>query len=351
MKTSPRIYLFHGSDSLGSFSHLGKWIDLFLKKHPEGRVGTIEFSEVELNDLVVKISEHIEVNTLFPAPKLLVIKRFCSRDKGRVLTYSKKLVELLETFLPSLDEDTTILLWEERNIPANHHFMKYLLNLEAQEKAVIKHFLLPDRARVWRYAQDYLSENGCRFAPECRAWFMEQYFNLEQKQRQEAGLRYNEELVIDLRSWWLRQMLDGSIIYARNPEISLKELQDLSIEISPQVQIFDMIREIEQKRWDKARLAYLKISEDSQESDYFGYFGALRWFYNNQLKSRRIDQEFAEYGLRLMGEIELFSKNSLIPKEFLIDQLIGCLEEYELTGKERSLVDLRKVWLTRAGKY
>lgn len=350
MKSSPRIYLFHGSDSLASFKNLRKWIQLFMEKHPDGRVGILEVDELELNDLVGRISENIEVNTLFPSPKLLVIKRFLSRDKGKSLVYSKKLVEVLSGYLPGLDDDTTILLWEERNIAVTHHFYKFISGLEASEKAKVYHFSVPDKNGVWRYAQEYLMASGYKMSLECRSWLTEQYGNLEQKQRQEAGLRYGDELKFDQRSWWLKQLLDGSIIYAKNHEILLKELQDLSVEINPQIQIFNVIKEIELRRWGAARALYNKLCEGGEEGELFAYFGALRWFFNNQLKSRGNGRGMAEYGQRLMGEIELISKNGLVPNEILIDLVINCLENYDLSGQEKSLLDMRKVWLSRSGR-
>ncbi len=345
MPARPRLYLFHGSDSHASLRALQNWVRLFSQKHGDATRYFFDADELTLDQLQREVAGVLEGATLFPVPKLLVIRRLSQLDRSAVAKSSQALVDLLQERLRFIDQEVTILMWEERLLSANHPTVRRFTEWEKAGLAEIRAFRLPSGS-VLRLALSYAKEQGYALTREAAQWLQEQYQLLEQEARLEQRLRSGDELGRDLRGWWLHGLLDSAMLRATGEVITLQDLTVGTQEVAILPQAFRFAQAVGDGKWQQARQLLRQLEQHStDEGVFFSWYAALRW----QVTGRpgRIGPGQVQHLLELLAEIELVSKNFQIPHAWLVDVLLLRLEAGSQGGENRTLFDPKRLWLAQ----
>lgn len=329
----PRAFLFYGTDSRTSLKALKQWEEAFLTKHGNTSRYIINADGLSDTEIKIKLADYLQGQTLFPIPKLIVIKRVTARDKGATSTTSKVVGEVLEGHLSLLDDQVTVAIWEEKGLREKHPLLLLFSRLEKEGLAKVKLFTVPDERRVSAKVEAYVAQQEGLITKEASLWIQNMYQLIGKRSRLDKRLKYDQELLEDTRSWWLYGLLDSALLAAPGKELS-KELLERLYEPESAVGVFEVVQAISGKRWDVARrlLRELEGGDDS----YFSFCAALRWQAQSKMRG-----EYAEDILRLVVEMELIMKNFSLSPAWLADVMVERLQ----SNAHQMIMPARKLWL------
>jgi hypothetical protein len=327
----PKIFLFHGNDTRASLAELGRWRGAFAQKYDGAGVAVIEADEGDSAAVRGQISSSLTTHSLFAEPRFTVVRRANSLKPAA----QKELVTTLSSALPGMVEGSVLVVWEDALLKDSSSLLKW-----AKERAEVKEFAVPD-ARV--LVERAIKELGRSITPEARAWLIQWCKQQEKVQRVESRLKATERIAADRRVWELPSLLESAaLMVAETRPVEVPQLeQALTLNELP-VSPFEIVNAVQAGGWEKAgELAKQFGARD--EKGYYGLATLLRMHFERELQGR--GKDMAWYGLQLLAEIELASKNVGVQPGWLFDLLFRRCAEYPLHGS-RPLLSPRRLWLS-----
>jgi DNA polymerase III delta subunit len=326
----PRLYLFHGSDTQQSRGELVRWLTAFGKKYGTATQYRIEAGGVSYDEVVQRLVQALQTDSLFAEPKLLVLEYFSASFKPAQL---REMLTFLSAGVHRLDEAITIVWWDDRRLAENNPVRVWFAEHTAQGTAEIKEFQVQTvRQQLKRLlAQDVVT-------PEAGRWLEEYSARSEREQRMNAKLRANEAMVQDMRGWELNQLIEQArLLTPEGASLDVPALEQVALLHNEVVSPFTVVNAVARHDWEAARTALRQLNaEDS--NIYFVLLQALvrhaRALAHGEERSRL---------LGWLAEIELVSKNLTLPLSWLFELLFLRAQLDERGG---GLLDPRRVWLT-----
>lgn len=343
---TPRAFLFHGPDSRASAQALARWRSVFLGKFGETTLYVLEADELSADGFAEHFGKSLRVQTLFPEPRLIVVKRLTSQEKAGGGAYTKRFLEDMDAALGGLGAETTVALWEPRALSVTHPLARRFQEWQDEGRAKVQHFALPEGRGVVRLANAYLGRYDQYLSTEAESWLVSQYRRLEKQMRLARRLKAREELVEDERGWWLAQLLESASLNAAQ-EVGLADLEAGQATLEDPVGPFEFGGAVAAGRWEQARYLLSRILQDNEEGELFGLVAALRWQLERQPGS--LTAERARYGLRLLAEAEIVAKNSTAGLSWLLTLWLLRLEAVT-RAQQPSLLEPRRLWLAQRGR-
>jgi hypothetical protein len=338
------LHFFYGSDSVASSEALRSWSRLFADKYGTGTRYIVEADELTSESLLRQLAALIESRTLFAEPQLIILKRVSALDVGNSQAASRALAAYLAKHTGEFAADLVLLQWEPTDFPANHPLLRAWKEWEGAGKAVLHAASSPTLAHVVPFAQRYLKTWHRQLEPAAARWLQEQYGLYEQHLRLRSGLKKNDPLLRDERTWWLRHILSTAALLSAGEAISKPVLQQATEEMGSLATPFDILRAVEKRNWDEAFRYLKRYGEHLTDSgDWYACAGAFRWFWENEWERRRTP--YAQYAMRLLGEMEVAVKNSLGEPGWLMELYLCRLQEYNQSRESRPLLPPRRLWL------
>jgi hypothetical protein len=341
----PRLYLFCGSDSQASLAACATWVRLFQKKYGTLSLFAFEADEMAFDDLSAQLAKSLETQTLFASPKLIVVKRASHLDKGTGTKSAQHLMEILKARAAFLDEEITVVFWEDKRLAETHPIIRAMQEWSLSGVAEVRMFQLP-QGDIRKLSQSYLRKQGYEIEEDAVRWLQNQYVQIEKEARLLQRLKGGEELKSDTRGWWLYGLLDGAILRSATHTVRLADIRAGTEEIQAPVSVFMVTQAIARLDWGSARgLARQLEQADSDDGTYFTLYAALRWQVAN--KPFVGGTRMRTYALKLLGEIELVSKNTTIPHAWLLDLFLLRLKHGQEGEDFSEIFSPRLLWLAQ----
>lgn len=337
-----RIHLFYGTDSWASLQALHTWVSLFQKKYGEATFYSIEADELPADEVYKKVAAILQTDALFALPKLLLIKRLSSQAKASRFSNIERVLEVIESQLPTLDATTTILFWEPRDLSPAQPILKKMQEWSAQQKARLYPFNLPTAATLGKTVGKYLAPLGLEVEAKALNWLREQYLFREQEQRIQNRLKSGEMLSEDYRGWWLRQLLETTFLLTENSPITLSSFERAQTRVEATLSPFSLSDAFLRGEWQQA--LYLLDQAQKQGQDDSFYFGLLAIVRSQVERRSSLSARKRRQLLQLIAEVELISKNTALAPEIVCTLLV--LRMREGSTENLSLIDSRKLWLS-----
>lgn len=339
MASQPRVYLFHGTDSRASSLALQRWEAVFREKYGETTRYVLQADELSPEQLGKSLEEVLDGTSLFPEPKLLIVKRATAGEKGKVAPYSKILIQFFDSRVKKLTSEVTIAFWEEKQLAETNLFYQWFVQQGENKLAKITLYSVPHWREVGQVAQKYLGNLGFTLSADAQRWLVQRYQEQEKQARLAKRLKSTDLLLEDERSWWLYQLLDSSLLRAHTQQLEQKDLEEGAMNLVDGVSVFEIVNVITSNNWKQAR-QLLRLWEDgvTDDSSYFGLYALLRMHYGRRNQ---------EYEMTLMAEIEIIVKNYTLPHAWILDLLISRLEAHSSTKSTESLLPARTLWLAQ----
>lgn len=336
-KAAPRFFLFHGNDTLLSRKSLKQWEDLFAQKHADTTRYRIFTDDLNSADFAARLNQVAHDQPLFEDASLCVIYRPTALEKNRTGVYTEAILKNMQSLLKREASSVTVLVWEARRLPEEHHLKKWFAEHEERGLAKVYEFTVPAHRQLMEEAEAYIAEAGCVLTPEGRKALDGMALGFDKEQKSKERLRAGDVLVVDHRRWWLFSLLDTALLATNNNQITHELLKQCNSVGDPAASPFEIVTALERKEWERAR-QLLRTWEQAgvDEGNYFALQAILRQRYRMHLP-----HVAAAYALSLLGEMELLVKNGQLTPAWLMDIFIHRLQ----AGKESSLVPARKVWL------
>ncbi|MCC2631787.1 MAG: hypothetical protein K0S20_486 [Patescibacteria group bacterium] len=341
----PRLFLFYGTDSRSSGQAVRKWESLFIAKYGDATRHILDADNLSQNDLAKTLRELVEGQSLFPTPKLILVKRLSSTDRAPGFKTSKTFVLAMNEIISYLDESVTIAVWEDRSFAATHPLLKAFEEWEKQGIASTKRFQAPLESQVVSVASKYVAAQGGSLDKSGAAWLQSAYGNLGKRARLEKRLKTGQDLLEDERPWWLYQLLDNALIRTNGQAITEAVFRADFPEAITAVGVFDIVTAISNGRFQSAH-ELLEEVDPTDDSIFFSLIAALRWQFGKS-PSRTIR---SGYALSLLAEMELIIKNFPIPFKWLLSLFIKRLEQHSRSGEELPILNARKLWLAHLAR-
>ena len=140
---APRLHFFYGTDNRASLAEVHRWVQLFHQKYGQTTHYTIEADELTPEEVVRQLSQNMIGQSLFPEPKLVLLKRLATYEAKR--TSGLKLVtEYLSQKLADQGEEITIVLWEERDLAPTKPLLTTAKEWEKKGLAKLQQFQVPE---------------------------------------------------------------------------------------------------------------------------------------------------------------------------------------------------------------
>jgi hypothetical protein len=320
MPKPPRAYLFHGSDSQASLEALHRWEAVFLQKYGIASRYLVEADEMPLDQVKREIALKAEGQTLFPEPKLIVVKRLASHEKGKGVAFGPFL-----DFVRSRvsEDDCTIVFWEDRLLPERSGIRVWFAEAELTHTAKVNTYIAPDRQGLSQVATAYAKQVGSvGIEKDALVWIAGQYAQLEKGARLAERLKATEVLSRDIRGWWLKQVIEQAALLAPGMPITLSNLRIVAGE-TRSVSVFELINAVRDGRGGEVRALLREWAKEQDDAGYFGLWSLLRIHYRKLADPR---DSSSIRPLRLLGELEIISKNAALPYEVLTDAFFLALE-------------------------
>jgi|GEM_PF-4470927 len=332
-----RIFLFHGNDALMSRRSLQRWEKAFVEKHADLSHHRLYFDKGSYEDLQEALGQIITEQSLFPTPSLYVVYRPTGQEKGKRGSYSEALLKIASQLVKQERDDVTLLIWEEKNLPADHVITKWFQEHEEQGTAKHYDFMVPQNRELMREAAAYLEGEGYSLE-SAASRLLENYLQeMEKEQRSSARIRSNEVMPVDMRRSWAWNVLESALLAATGSVITLADIQRCAEPIQANATPFEVANAIEKQQWQRARFLLSTWDEESDMGPYFVLLGVLRQRYRTHLPHTT-----AQYALDLLAEMEVLTKNGISKMAWLLDMFTFRMEE---SVHAESLLDPRIVWL------
>ena len=336
MASAPRLYLFHGADTHGSLEALHRWEAAFLQKYGIATRFSIEADESSLEEVNRIIAQQGEGISLFPEPKLILIKRLSAHEKGKA--GSVRIQAILKEIGYMAGSLHTVVVWEDRLLSNKSGIFNWFTEQSEAGKEKITLFNPPSDRELPSRIQKYVTAAEGTIEPDAIRWLGDQYRQQEKVQRIAAKLRSMEPLPQDRRIWWLYGVLDQAILLG-NRRITLGVVQACN-EVVEGISVFEVINACKERQWVRAHELFARWQVDQDDTGYFGLWSLLRL----ALRGSGLSHSATEaYGLRLLAEVEIAAKNTTIPYDVLTETLLLRLRE----GKsDCPLIEPRTLWLS-----
>jgi hypothetical protein len=337
--SQPRVYLFHGTDSRASSLALRRWESLFREKYGETTRYLISVDELNPDQLARSLGEVVDGVSLFPEPKLIIIKRVTNNEKGKVTPFSKVLTAFLDSRIKKMGGEITLAIWEEKQLVENSILLTWFTKHVESKLASATLYSVPHWREVRTVAQKYLAAHEFTLSNEGERWLVARYQEQEKHARLAKRLKSTDLLLEDERSWWLYQLLDSAMLRATTSQVRQADLEAGATDLVEGVSVFEIVNAITTDGWKQARrLLRLWESALTDDSNYFGLYALLRMHFGRRNQA---------YEMLLMAELEVIVKNYTLPHAWLVDLLVSRLEERAKTKKEESLLPARTLWLAQ----
>lgn len=339
---TPRIYLFHGNDSFRSGRMLQHWRQRFEEKYGLVERIMLEADELSANELQQALHQALIAQGLFGGERLVVIKRLTTQEKGLARALSKTVLAELESAINYLD-GTTIVLWEAKQLGAEHSLVKQFQTWERASKAKIILFTVPTTSRLSQVVESYMADLGTSLEPAAFQLLSQQYDYLGRLRRLVLRLKADEIVVEDDRSWWLAQILESAASRADNGVITASILQDIHRTLLAPLGIFTIVEAWLAGATEKVQPYLAQLRLEGEEDRYLQLLAALRWQINRQMQQANTTRL-----QRLLGEVELIQKNFSIEMGLLLE--LAYLRWMNPRDDNYSIISSRKLWLAHLAR-
>ncbi len=339
MSKSSRLYLFHGSDTRSSLDALHRWERVFLEKYSVVSRYVIDADELNLDGVRREVARQAQSISLFPDPILLVIKRLGSHEKTKAIGATMRTI--LNDIQSSCGDDVTVVLWEDKLLGESSGIRAWFSEQEEARLAKATVYLVPAAHNVAEVVQRYVKAVERTIDKDALSWFTDQYRQREKALRLLEKLRSTEVLARDDRAWWMYNTLDQAVVLSE--QNITKEVIRACAEHVESVSVFEIVNALKEERWSEVRKLFVHWARGQEEGAYYGFWSLLRIQFR-KLAEVRHSREYAQYGLRLLAELEIISKNSQIPSEILTEMLFIRLRRFE--GVQLSIIEPRTLWLS-----
>lgn len=343
VKKAPRVALFYGTDSRASLAEVRRWVGVFHQKYGNVTHYSLSADELGIDQTLKGIQQAVAGQSLFPEPKLVVVKRLSALDpkKGKVL---QPLLKWLDGQIEQLDVQITVVLWEDRDLPESHALLEKAGQWKEAGLLSLKRFQVPDNRNISGYINQYLEGTNTSVTPEGLRWLQEQYRFLDREARLRLRLRQNDQRLEDERSWWLAGVLEGALTCSQGAVITLEDIQAGHAALESPVGVFEISEAVGNMRWQEAaELLQRFSSQGADDSAYFGLYAALAW--QIQRGQSRFSQEVRAAAMELLAEIEVVSKVFPLTHAWLAELFVIRLRQRVESKEYLNLVDRRVMWL------
>ncbi len=301
MAVKERIFLFHGNDSHGSGLAVRRWERLFRQKYGDATCYRIEADELDAVQLSRQLGMALAAQSLFPQPTLCLVRRPTRQETGRGGGHTQALLKALTEVVSRADDSVTFAIWEEKSLTEKHPLVTWFSDHAGRRQAAVKDHAVANFRQFGPAAAAYLQEHGYRLESAAARWLEEGAKRQEKEQRLVKRLKANDPLREDARSWWLHNILDTAMLLAPHDRIEVAVLEQCEELAETPVGVFEIMNAIEREQWSLARS---------------------------------------------LADVELISKNGLLPHAWIVDQLITSLASF---GREsRPICAPRTLWLATA---
>jgi len=340
MPKAPQFYLFHGADTRSSLESLHRWEKVFLEKYGMATKCVVDADELSVDAVKREIAGRTQSISLFPEPLLIIIKRLSVHEKTKAQATVTR--GILTEAADKIGADVTVLLWEDKLLAAASGILQWFNEQVEVKRAKVSGFDVPSIQSLGGVAQKYVAAAGKSLDPEAASWLQAQYRQREKAARLAEKLRSTEVLTRDDRAWWVFHVLDQAVLLTQGSVIERELLQKCAEQVDS-VSVFEIINALREERWKEVRVLYVAWARGQEEGAYFGFWSLLRIHFRKLQEDRRQEQ-FAQYGLQLLAELEVISKNSQVPNEILTELFFQRLSQY--TGDPLPIVAPRRLWLS-----
>lgn len=327
----PRLYLFHGNDSRASGAELRRWVAVFLQKYGNATQYILHADEMPFDELAQRLSQALQTQSLFPEPRFIVVKRLTNaHTPARV----KEALQIVGSQLAGLTDGVTLVVWEDRLVPANHSLITWFNEHALKKQAEVKAY----RVGTGRNLVDGLKADTSRqIDPLALSWLEQHARRLEREQRIQGKLRAGDEIASDWRVWILENILETASLLSSDRIIKKEHVEKAAGVVTESVSPFEVINAVQANDWARARRLLVNWDQ-TDEGSYFGLTALLRNHF------RRQSGELSKYALELLAEIEIISKNVGLKQAWLLDLLLLRCQMF--SGEHASLVNARRLWLS-----
>lgn len=316
---------------------------LFEAKYGVSSRQVIEADELNLENFNKRFDQALLDLDLFSSAKLIIVKRITAQENSSKTPFSKSFVEIVKKRIENLDENITLVVWEEQSLSLKHPLREAFEDWQVKGLAKINRYDLPNLRNLSVLAKKYLQERGIEIAPEAMNWLEQQYLLQEKNLRILAKLKYDQELMKDERSWWLEHILEEACLAQVGGRIEIKDLESISNSNTAlqTVQVFDVVKALFSTNWSLARKMFKQWEDAEVDLDsHFGLLGAIRWQLSKgdgRLSStQKIQLE------HLILDLEIILKNYPVSVYWLWEMIILRLE---INDQNKNILPIKMLWL------
>lgn len=327
----PRLYLFHGNDSRTSGNELRRWLQAFATKYCTTTQYVLHADELEYELLHQQLQQALQTQSLFSEPRFILVKRLSSSHPAAKV---KQALQMVGGELKALDDQVTVVFWEERLIPTNHGLHSWFADHAERKQAEIKSYRVASGRALVNTLQDGFEGQIDQAALE---WLDNHARRLERSQRIEAKLRAGDEIASDWRIWVLQNLLHSATLLADDGAVTVAQLEQAAGVVVEPVSPFEVVNAVEAGEWQRAR----KLIRGWDQGDEGAYFGLVALF---RRALQRNGNDRSQQALKLLAEIEVISKNVTLRQAWLIDLFLSRCQQYR--GSYEPLMAPRRLWLS-----
>ena len=336
-KVKSRVFLFQGNDALASRRSLQKWESLFIEKHSDMSHHRIYLDEMAFADAKIRIEQALTEQSLFQSAILCVIYRPTSQEKGRTGVFSQVLLDLITPLLKGDASDVTVLIWEGKRLADNHILRQWFTDHETRGLARAYEFTVPPHRELLSEAQAYVTDQGYLMTQSATRLLDSALVTFEKEQRSSERLKARDLPVHDMRRWWLWNVLDTVMLATKDTLIKEDVLQTCLGEVHAVITPFEIANACDNRQWKQASKLLSNWENKGDEGQYFMLMAILR-----QRFAMRVPHTEAQYAMRLLAEMELLSKNGILPISSLFTLFFIRLEQAQF---QEALIPPKVAWL------
>ncbi len=327
----PRLYLFHGNDTRTSSLELQRWLEVFTAKYGETTQYMLHADELSHDELLQKLRQVLETQSLFPEPKFIVLKRLTtSATPAKV----KEVLAIVGGQLSGFNELVTLVFWEDRLVGSAHPLNVWFEEHVAKKQAEVKVSRVPQGNAL---VASVIKRSGSILDDQAIRWLEQYAKTLEREQRIEGKLRATEDIASDRRVWTLQSLVESASLIAAAGTVRREQLEKVAGVVAEAVSPFEIINAVQSHNWQRAQLL-TRQWEKEDEAAYFGLVALLRNHF------RREGSRQSGYALELLAEIEILSKNVSLRQAWLLDVFFERCRVFQ--GEHVPLMSAKRLWLS-----
>jgi hypothetical protein len=259
------------------------------------------------------------------------------QEKGKKGAYTATLLKALERIVQQEDGEQTVLIWESKRLPVDHALRVWFQEHEGRGITKQYEFNVPFYKQLAEEGIAYIEAQKGTIDRDALRFIETSLQEIDKEQRNQERVRSSDVPAVDVRRWWLWNLLDTALLVAPEGRITAVVVKQCGGEIQTSATPFEIVNACDQKQWQRARSLLKSWNTADEEGAYFLLVSLLRQRYRTHMPHTS-----AQYALKLLAEIELLSKNGVGHISWLLDLFCWRLQE----GKhELSLVPARTLWL------